>query len=143
VRERLGKYRDDLATCGVKGDRVVAFPDDAHRRGYGRSGTTYRADPERPGRPGQTLTKRKALGPTSPILALASPGARLMHEWHPISTAPFDRDLELSVIENGEVHALIFPCSRTGSGWLNASTGKIVVVDPTHWRSWLESDGVQ
>jgi hypothetical protein len=59
-----------------------------------------------------------------------------MSEWRPISTAPFDRDLELSVIENGEVYALVFPCRRTKNKWLNASTSKAVDVDPTHWRDW-------
>jgi len=59
-----------------------------------------------------------------------------MSEWQPISTAPFDRELQLSVIEKGEVHALLFPCRHTQGGWLNASTGKIIDVDPTHWRSW-------
>jgi hypothetical protein len=67
---------------------------------------------------------------------LAVPGTGLMSEWHPISTAPFDRDLELSVIENGEVYALVFPCRRSKKGWLNVSTGKAVDVDPTHWRGW-------
>jgi hypothetical protein len=39
-------------------------------------------------------------------------------EWQPISTAPFDRDLELAVIEGGEPHALIFPCRRILGGWI-------------------------
>ena len=38
-------------------------------------------------------------------------------DWRPIVTAPPDTDLELSVQENGEYHALIFPCRRDGSGW--------------------------
>lgn len=59
-----------------------------------------------------------------------------MSEWHPISTAPFDRDLELSVIEYGKVYALVFSCRRTTNGWRDASTGKIVEVHPTHWRAW-------
>ena len=40
-----------------------------------------------------------------------------MLDWQPISTAPFDRDLQLSVIEKEEVYALIFPCRRT-SNWV-------------------------
>ncbi len=66
-----------------------------------------------------------------------------MHDWHPITTAPFDRDLRLSVIENGDVHTgdvhtLAFPCRRTQGGWAHASTGKPVLVDPTHWREWAD-----
>ena len=34
-------------------------------------------------------------------------------DWQPISTAPFDRDLELAVFDTaGQVHALMFPCRR-------------------------------
>jgi hypothetical protein len=39
-------------------------------------------------------------------------------EWKPISTAPFDRDLELAVIDTDGPHALVFPCRRTLGGWL-------------------------
>jgi hypothetical protein len=42
-----------------------------------------------------------------------------MLDWQPISSAPFDRDLQLSVIENEEVYALIFPCRRTQTGILH------------------------
>ncbi|MBS0522159.1 MAG: hypothetical protein JSS04_00885 [Proteobacteria bacterium] len=60
-----------------------------------------------------------------------------MGKWQPIASAPFDRDLQLSVIEEGEVHALAFPCRRTGSGWFN-SEGERVEVNPSHWRDWAE-----
>jgi hypothetical protein len=59
-----------------------------------------------------------------------------MSDWLPIATAPLDRDLQLSVIEKGEVYALVFPCRRTQAGWTNSRTGKIVSVSPTHWREW-------
>jgi len=61
-----------------------------------------------------------------------------MLEWRPIATAPFDRELQLSVIEKGEVYALAFPCRRREDGWINAKTGKLVFVEPTHWRFWHE-----
>jgi hypothetical protein len=64
-----------------------------------------------------------------------------MSAWHPISTAPFDCDLQLSVIEKGEVYPLAFPCQRKPSGWVDAATGKLVRVDPTHWRDWLGPGG--
>jgi hypothetical protein len=57
-------------------------------------------------------------------------------QWRPIATAPFDRDLQLSVIEDGEVYSLVFSCHRTTSGWVDVSTKKPVTVDPTHWREW-------
>lgn len=61
-----------------------------------------------------------------------------MLDWHPIGTAPFDRDLQLSVIEGGEVHSLVFPCRQAQSGWMHGSTGQPVAVDPTHWRVWSD-----
>lgn len=61
-----------------------------------------------------------------------------MDDWQPISTAPRDRDLQLSVIEDGEVYALVFPCRRKGGQWAHAATGKLVEVDPTHWREWTD-----
>jgi hypothetical protein len=56
-------------------------------------------------------------------------------EWLPIRTAPFDRELELAVIEP-EVHALVFPCRRIVGGWIKAATKARVEVHPTHWRQW-------
>jgi hypothetical protein len=61
-----------------------------------------------------------------------------MADWQPILTAPFDRDLELSVIEEGEVYALVFPCRRTENGWVHAATRHPVLVVPSHWREWPE-----
>lgn len=61
-----------------------------------------------------------------------------MQDWKPIATAPRDRDLHLGVIEQGEVYALAFPCRRKGTQWVHATTGKLVDVDPTHWRDWAD-----
>jgi hypothetical protein len=60
--------------------------------------------------------------------------------WIPIITAPFDRDLQLSVIEDGEVYALVFSCRRTANGWIDAGSGYPVYVHPTHWRAWSEKE---
>jgi len=60
-----------------------------------------------------------------------------MPDWQPISSAPFDHDLQLSVIENDEVFSLIFPCRRTPIGWVDAKTKKPILAEPTHWRIWL------
>lgn len=60
-------------------------------------------------------------------------------EWQPIKIAPFDRELELAVIEGGEVHALVFPCRRLLGGWTKSGTNERLQVHPTHWRPWIGS----
>ncbi len=57
-------------------------------------------------------------------------------EWNPISTAPFDRELELAVIDRDGPHALAFACRRADSGWIDAKTRLVIEVNPTHWREW-------
>jgi hypothetical protein len=59
-------------------------------------------------------------------------------DWQPISTAPFDRDLELAVIGYDGVHTLAFPCRRILGSWINAETKQRIDVRPTHWREWRE-----
>ena len=59
-----------------------------------------------------------------------------MDEWQPVATAPFDRELELAVINKDGEHALIFACRRILGGWVNAATRQRVEVYPTHWREW-------
>jgi hypothetical protein len=57
--------------------------------------------------------------------------------WQLISTAPCDRDLELAVIDQAGVHALDFPCRRTGIDiWVGTLTKRRIQVQPTHWRRW-------
>jgi hypothetical protein len=56
--------------------------------------------------------------------------------WHYIETAPFDRDLELAVIDSDGAHPLMFPCRRVLGGWTKASTRAQLHVRPTHWREW-------
>lgn len=56
--------------------------------------------------------------------------------WQPITTAPFERDLELAVIDSDGPHALVFPCRRVPHGWVNAETEERIYVQPTHWRLW-------
>lgn len=59
-------------------------------------------------------------------------------EWKLIHTAPFERDLELAVIDSGETQVVAFPCRRVAdNGWLDAETNKQVhYIRPTHWRDW-------
>ena len=56
--------------------------------------------------------------------------------WRPIATAPYDRDLEVAVIDHEGPHPLVFPCRRILHGWINAETQHQITVRPTHWRPW-------
>ncbi len=56
--------------------------------------------------------------------------------WQPASTAPFDRDLELAVMDRDGPHALVFACRRTLVGWVKSTTREQVEISPTHWRAW-------
>jgi hypothetical protein len=46
------------------------------------------------------------------------------------------RRLEVSVYDEGEYHALVFPCRRDGSGWRDVSANRSMPLRPTHWRLW-------
>jgi len=59
--------------------------------------------------------------------------------WYPIATAPFDQDLELAVLDRDGVYALVFPCRRILSGWMNSTNRERVDISPTHWRAWGEN----
>jgi hypothetical protein len=54
-------------------------------------------------------------------------------EWRDIATAPFDRAIELAVID-GDISVLSFPCLRHGNSWFDAESMKPVTVAATHWR---------
>ncbi len=60
--------------------------------------------------------------------------------WEHVSTAPFDRDLELAVIDNDGPHALVFPCRRIPGGWVKVETRERLDVRPTHWREWRHAE---
>jgi hypothetical protein len=59
-------------------------------------------------------------------------------EWKPIDTAPFDRDLELAVIDSRGTRLVAFACRRlTDNSWLDVETNKrVCYIRPTHWRDW-------
>jgi hypothetical protein len=57
-------------------------------------------------------------------------------DWKSICSAPFDRDLELAILNYDGAHALVFPCRRILGGWINAQTKERVDVRPSHWREW-------
>jgi hypothetical protein len=60
-----------------------------------------------------------------------------MNDWQPITSGPFNRDIQVSVIEKGgDVHVLVSPCRQTPSGWLRAFPRQLLFIEPTHWREW-------
>jgi hypothetical protein len=63
-------------------------------------------------------------------------GLTAVGAWEPISTAPFDCQLELAVIGPDGPHALAFPCRRILGGWINAETKERIDIRPSHWRGW-------
>jgi len=64
-------------------------------------------------------------------------GAR---DWRPISTAPFNQNLELRLRE-GRRRSVPFPCRQTRNGWVNGDLDMRVAVDPVQWRRWPNKDG--
>jgi hypothetical protein len=59
-------------------------------------------------------------------------------DWRLISTAPYNRDVELRTADRSESFCLPFPCRHTNGGWINSDLGTRVNVEPTHWRVWPE-----
>jgi hypothetical protein len=59
-------------------------------------------------------------------------------EWKPIDTAPFDRDLELAVIDSRGTRLVAFACRRLtdnswlDNSWLDVETNKRVCLHTPH-----------
>jgi hypothetical protein len=62
----------------------------------------------------------------------------LSYKWLRVSSAPSYADLEVCVMDNRGIHALVFPCRKTETEWVDASTKKHIDIQPTHWRKWIE-----
>lgn len=63
-----------------------------------------------------------------------------LSHWHPISTAPANHDLQLTVLDDTTAAILPFPCRRTNSGeWINADLGTSIDIQPVKWRAWQSS----
>jgi hypothetical protein len=59
--------------------------------------------------------------------------------WHrELSAAPFNRDLELAIIDAGGEHAMLYACRRVVGGWIKAATERRLKFRPTHWRIWAK-----
>jgi hypothetical protein len=60
-----------------------------------------------------------------------------LSQWRLISTAPYNRELELRITDNGETVTLEFPCLRTNEeAWINVDLGTEIKVQPVEWRVW-------
>jgi hypothetical protein len=63
-----------------------------------------------------------------------------LHRWHPISTAPFNQELELRIAENDQIVTLEYPCLQTNEGfWINVDLGTQIRVTAVEWRAWHHS----
>ena len=61
-------------------------------------------------------------------------------EWLPVSIGPPDANLEVCIVGfDGNVHALMYPCLRNGTDWVDATNNKQIQIQPTHWRKWTET----
>jgi hypothetical protein len=91
----------------------------------------------------QNATKRfRRRCPERAVPVIAPTPSATPSLWQPAASAPFDRDLELAVIDRTGTHALVFRCRRAQAGWINAQTGRRVDIDPTHWREWSFNRGL-
>ncbi len=59
-----------------------------------------------------------------------------VRKWQRIATVPSNIELELSIYDKGEYHALAFPVRRDGSGWRDVRANRLMPLKPTHWRPW-------
>jgi hypothetical protein len=66
------------------------------------------------------------------------------HPWHPISTAPCNRVVELRVREGTAISTLEFPCQQTNAGdWINCDFGTPINIQPVEWRAWQHGHSPQ
>jgi hypothetical protein len=66
------------------------------------------------------------------------------HPWHPISTAPCNRGVELRVREGTAISTLEFPCRQSNAGdWINCDFGTPINIQPVAWRAWQHGHAPQ
>jgi len=67
-----------------------------------------------------------------------------LHPWHPISTVPCNRGVELRVREGTAISTLEFPCQQTNAGdWINCDFGTPINIQPVEWRAWQHDHAPQ
>jgi len=58
-------------------------------------------------------------------------------QWHRASTAPYNQELEVRILDNEEIVTLEFPCLRTNEeSWINVDLGTVIAIEPVQWRAW-------
>jgi len=60
----------------------------------------------------------------------------MFHFINSFEPVPNDRDLIAAVMDHDGLHMLDFPCRFDGGIWTDAKTGRVIEIDPTHWRYW-------
>ncbi len=88
-------------------------------------------------------------GPSAHLVDMIEAVDRKIHDyllrqhlsaWHPISTAPDNQDLELTVLDGASLVALPFPCRRTNAGqWITADLETGIYIQPKKWRPWQKA----
>jgi hypothetical protein len=58
------------------------------------------------------------------------------HFINSFEAVPNDRDLIAAVMDRDGLHTLDFPCRFDDGIWSDAKTGRMIEIDPTHWRYW-------
>jgi len=67
-----------------------------------------------------------------------------LSHWHPISTAPCNRELELRISEQEKISTLEFPCLQTSlDEWIDVDLGTRIKLQPVEWRVWQHSKSPQ
>jgi hypothetical protein len=56
-------------------------------------------------------------------------------DWHPITTAPFNCDVDVRLAAGRRRRVIPFPCRQTRRGWINADLGVRVNETPSDWRA--------
>jgi len=59
-------------------------------------------------------------------------------DWHPITTAPFNRDLGAR-IQDPHGLQVPFPCRQTAAGCINSDLGIHMEIEPVAWRAWPDA----
>ena len=62
---------------------------------------------------------------------------RHLSHWRAVSTVPYNQELELRIVENGQIVTLEFPCLKTNMDlWINVDLGTEIKIQPIEWRVW-------
>jgi hypothetical protein len=60
--------------------------------------------------------------------------------WNKVETAPEGVIAQVRVTDGaGPDYLLPYPCTLTRDGWVNAASGKPLVVRPTYWKVYVET----